>query len=163
MKNLFQIKADYLNLINQVIENEGEFTPELLEQVQISEGELKDKAINYAYVIKNIDYNNCAIKAEINRLKQLEAANSKKIEVLEKTISNAMKLFEVDKIESETLKLSFRKSESVNIIDESKISDNLMTTKITKTPDKTAIKQALKEGAEIKGAELVINYNLQIK
>lgn len=163
MKNIFNIKKEYLTLIQEVIDNDGEFTPELLEKVKINEQELQEKAVNYAYVVKKFEYDNKVIDEEINRLKELKESNKRKIDKLKEIVLESMRLCEIDKIEGQTLKLSFRKSEAVNIIDESKISDNLMTTKITKTPNKTAIKEAIKEGADIKGAELVVNINLQIK
>jgi hypothetical protein len=74
-----------------------------------------------------------------------------------------MFLYKVGKIESPLIKISYRLSQSVNITDESKLSDNFFTTKITKTPSKTAIKDAIDSGTEVKGAELVDNLNLQIK
>ena len=38
-----------------------------------------------------------------------------------------------------------------------------VTIKQTVQPDKTAIKKAIKEGREVAGAKVVVNYNLQIK
>lgn len=162
MTNIYEIQKEYLELMNQVIDNEGEFTPELLEKLQINEQELKQKAINYAYVIKKLEDDEESINNEIKRLGELKKANTKKIDKLKEIVTNSMIGFNLDKIESPTLKLSIRKSESVNIIDETKLSDNFFTTKITKTVSKTALKDALKTG-EIAGAELVVNNNLQIK
>lgn len=163
MTNIFEIKKEYIDLMNEVINNEGEFTPELLEKLEINEKDLKDKAINYAYVIKNIEYENEIIDIENNRLKELKARNNIKITNLKKTVKKSMEVYNIDKIDSPILKLSLRKSESVNIIDESKISHNLIKTTINTAPDKIAIKSALKSGSIIDGAEIVTNINLQIK
>lgn len=162
MTSIFQIQKEYYDLMNEVIDNDGEFTPELLQKLNINEGELKQKALNYAYVIKNLEADEEAINSEMKRLAELKKSNAKKIDKLKEIVANSMISFNLDKIESPTLKLSIRKSESVNVIDETKLSDNFFTTKITKTVSKTALKEALKTG-EIAGAELVINNNLQIK
>lgn len=161
--SLFKIKEEYLSILEELNETDGEITSEIADKLQISELELKDKAINYAFYIKKLESDNKVVGEEVSRLQEIKARNIKKIDSLEKSITAAMIMFGIDKVESPTLKLSLRKSEQVNISDESKLSDNFFTTKITKTVSKTALKDALKSGVDIIGAELVINQNLQIK
>jgi len=60
-------------------------------------------------------------------------------------------------------KLSFRRADSVVIQDETKIPEAFMVTKTTVTPDKVAIKKAIKEGQIVPGAELVESKHLQVK
>ena len=60
-----------------------------------------------------------------------------------------------------TLKISFRKSESVEIDNVEELEDRFKRVKVE--ADKTAIKQAIKSGKEVKGARLVENNNLQIR
>ena len=67
----------------------------------------------------------------------------------------------INKMDTELFKLSYRKSDSVNVIDLDAVPDEYK--KITIAADKTAIKKAIKEGAEVAGAELVTNQNLQIR
>ena len=74
-----------------------------------------------------------------------------------------MQQFGVEKIETPTLKLSFRKSESVEIIDEKDVPGNFFETKTVSTVSKTKIKEAIKEGQTIPGAQLITKQNLQIK
>ena len=62
-----------------------------------------------------------------------------------------------------SIKCSFRKSESVNIINLDNLADKYKQTKVEVVPDKKAIKDAIKGGLEVFGAELVTNNNLQIK
>tara|TARA_R110000868_G_scaffold88938_1_gene247803 strand:+ start:719 stop:1210 length:492 start_codon:yes stop_codon:yes gene_type:complete len=163
MKNIFQIKEHYIDILRVIYEAEGEITPEIENELNITESEFQEKAINYAYIIKKLETDNLVIEAEIKRLKVIKDKNAAIIEKLEGRVVDAMKLFGADKVESPLVKLSLRKSESVNISDESRLSDNFFTTKITKTVSKTALKDAIKSGADISGAELVTNFNLQIK
>ena len=71
--------------------------------------------------------------------------------------------FGIDEINTPTLKLSFRKSEAIEILDEDEIAVEFIKVKETKTVDKTKLKAAIKEGRPVAGAKLVINQNLQIK
>ena len=69
------------------------------------------------------------------------------------------------KIEEPDIKVSTRKSESVSLDDESLLDKKFVKVEvITKqSPDKKAIKEAIKSGEEVKGAHLCTNYTLQIK
>jgi hypothetical protein len=159
--NLFNIQQQYLSLANEL--SEGELTPELEQALIINETELKEKAVNYAYVIKQFGHENNAVSEEIKRLQDLKKRNEKAIERMETAISNAMQLYGIDKVDSSFIKLSFRKSESIEIINEAQLTEQFTTTKTTVTPNKVAIKEAIKNGEVVEGAVLVTNFNLQIK
>jgi hypothetical protein len=157
--NLYQIKNEYLTLASQL--EQGELTPEIEQQLQINEEQLKEKAINYGYVIRSFEYDNDVIDAEIKRLKQLKEQKENAIDKLKSAVSDAMQLYGIEKIDSPTLKLSFRKSESIEVSEN--IDKKYLVEKTTLQPDKNAIKQAIKDGQQIQGAVLVTNYNIQIK
>ena len=67
------------------------------------------------------------------------------------------------KLELPHSKISYRKSDSVEVTDIDKLPEEYIKTKIEKNPDKVAIKNAIKDGKEINGAKIVTNYNIQIK
>jgi hypothetical protein len=157
--NLYQIKNEYLTIASQL--EQGELTPEIEQQLQINEEQLKEKAINYAYVIRSFEYDNDIIDAEIKRLKQLKEQKENAIDKLKNAVSDAMQLYGIEKIDSPTLKLSFRKSESIEVSDN--LDKKYLIEKTTLQPDKNAIKQAIKDGQQVEGAVLVTNYNIQIK
>jgi hypothetical protein len=159
--NLFNIKQEYLALAHQL--SEGEVTPELEQALIINEAQLQEKATNYGYVIKNFEYEVDAIDNEIKRLKELKERREKAIDRMKQSVTNAMQLYGIEKVESSFLKLSFRKSESVEVINEAQLLPEFTTTKVTTTPNKTAIKEAIKRGEVVEGAVLVTNQNLQIR
>ena len=66
-----------------------------------------------------------------------------------------------DKMQTPRCALSFRRSTQVHISDESKLPESLL--KVKTEPDKTAIKDLLKNGTAVEGAELISVRNLQIK
>jgi hypothetical protein len=161
--NIYQIQNEYQLLINQVIDADGELSPEVMEALQINEQQLQSKAIDYSYVIKQLDSDCEAIDAELKRLQQLKKVRTNLADRLKDTISNAMNLYEVEKIETPLIKLSFRNSESVEITNESQLDACFIVTKTVSTPDKKAIKDAIKSGAFVQGATISYNKNLQIK
>ena len=161
--NIYQIEKEYLELANQLIESGGECTPELELQLTINQEQLEQKARGYGFVVKQMESDVSIIDAEIKRLGELKKARLKTIERLETTVSQAMQLYQINRLETPTLKISFRKSESVEIDDESAISFAYLKEKISYTIDKAMIKEAIKKGEVVAGARLQINQNIQIK
>jgi len=162
-QSIYQIQSEYQLLINQVIDADGELTSEVMEALQINEQQLQSKAIDYSYVIKQLDSDCEQIDAELKRLQQIKKVRANLAERLKDTISNAMNLYEVEKIETPLIKLSFRNSESVEITNEQQLDAKFIVTKTVTTPDKKAIKDAIKNGEVVEGATISYNKNLQIK
>lgn len=161
--NIFQIEQEYLNLANQLIESGGECSPEIELELTINQDQLEQKARGYGFVVKQMENDISIIDAEIKRLGELKKSRQKTIDRLETTVSNAMQLYQIEKLETPTLKISFRKSESVEIDDEKAISFMYLKEKITYTVDKAMIKEAIKKGEVVIGARLQQNKNIQIK
>ena len=161
--NIFLIQNEYQLLINQIIEAEGEITPELETALTINKEKLQSKAVDYSYVIKQLDSDCEQIDAELKRLQQLKKVRTNLAEKLKNTISDAMNLYEVEKIETPLIKLSFRNSESVEITNESQLDACFIVTKTVTSPDKKAIKDAIKSGVLVEGATISYNKNLQIR
>ena len=161
--NLYQIENEYLQLSEMLIDSEGELTPELIEALEINGNNLKNKVVNYGYVIKQMEGNVDLIDAEIKRLQAMKKSRVNAADTLKETIKTAMLMYDLNTIEIPTMKLSFRKSESIEIINEAQLIEDFTTTKVTTTPNKVEIKEALKNGVEVAGAVMVTNLNLQIK
>lgn len=161
--NIYTIKNEYQLIISEIINNEGEITPENEIALQINKEQLQSKAVDYSYVIKSLDNDCDAIDNEIKRLQQLKKVRTNLAERLKNTISDAMNLYEVEKIETPLIKLSFRNSESVEITNEKQLDPCFIVTKTVSSPDKKAIKDAIKSGVFVEGATISYNKNLQIR
>jgi hypothetical protein len=159
--NLYNITTEMKNLTLQL--EEGELTPELEQALVITQDQLQAKAIDYCYVIKNIESDSEAIDNEIKRLKAMKEAKDNTIDRLKEAVRNAMLASGIDKIESSLFKLSLRRSESVEVVNIDQLPENLITVKKTVSPDKVKIKEAIKAGLTVEGANLIENYSLQIK
>ena len=165
--NLYEISNE-LRLAYEKLENgeginqeTGEVDPEVQNALMVTQQNLQTKAIDIGYVIKSFDDEIEIYEREIKRLSEIKDQMKKRKEWLKTNLSNAMQEFGVVELKGKTLKLSFRKSESVEIDDIDALDDRFKRIKIE--PDKTAIKTALKIGEKVEGARLVENQNLQIK
>ena len=150
-KNVIVLPIVFEGAVKAVMElasllEEGEITPELEERLLISKEELEEKAINYGKVIKSINADVKTIDNELARLSALKESKVKTIDRLKESLANAMKLFHVDKIETPLMKISFRKSEVLEIENESLINPSFINKKEVVTIDRSAIKKAIKNG-----------------
>ena len=161
--SLYNIEQNYLTLVENLIENGGELTPELETELEITKQDLQNKGVCYGFIVKELEGNIDLIDLEIKRLNALKKPLVNSIDRLKNNLSQAMQMFEVTELKTPLLKINFRKSESVEIEDIGLLDSNFIKTTITKTADKVAIKDAIKSGENVQGAVLVTNQNLQIK
>ena len=163
---LYEINDKIYELLNQEIMDPE--TGEILDingfdQLKELEIERDTKIENTGLFIKNLDADVSALKEEEKRLAERRKVKENKLNWTKRFLDEFLKAEDVAKFETPKVKLSFRKSESVNVVDESLIPDEYINTKLVETPDKAALKKAIKAGFEVKGAELVVNMNLQVK
>jgi hypothetical protein len=163
MKSLYEITQDALELASYLQENDGEINEEIESLLIINQNELQNKAINYAYAIKTIENDIDYIDNEVKRLQSLKKAKCNAVDRMKDAISNAMELYNIEKVDTPTMTLSFRKSESVEVHNEEIIPVQFLNVKEVRTVNKTKIKEAIKNGENVFGATLQINNNLQIK
>ena len=135
-------------------------TGEIIDDKALEELELArdNKIENIAYWIKNLIADAESYKKEKEVFVQREKAAKNKAESLKRYLEMALG---GEKFKTSKVSISYRKSEIVEIDEIEKLSDEFI--KIEKKADKTAIKAAIKEGAEIVGARIVENNNIQIK
>jgi hypothetical protein len=161
-KSLYKIEKQYLDIINQAQEMEGELTSELESALEITKNELEVKSIAYVEVIKAKESFNTRIDEEIKRLQAMKKSNDKLVDRLKNNLLNAVNMF--GNFEAGFLKLSTRKSKSVEVnIDTNDLPKEFKSIKVTESADKAAIKKAIEQGKEIEGCILVTKLNLQIK
>jgi hypothetical protein len=161
--NIYNIQSEYQQIVTQLIENGGELTPELELALQINKDNFHSKSENYGYITKQFDGEMDIIDNEIKRLQQAKRSREKTIQRLKDTIELAMLTFDVDKIETPLIKISFRKSESVEVENVNELPNEFKVIKLTESADKLKIKDALKSGMFIEGCSIKTNRNLQIK
>jgi hypothetical protein len=161
MNTLFNITARAQQLARAL--EEDELTPELENELVINQQELQIKAENYAYAIKSLEGDVSIIDEEIKRLKGLKDAKINAIDRMKGAVVNAFQIYGITEVKSATLKLSLRRSESVEVVNIDQLPESLVTVKKTISADKVKIKEQIKNGVPVEGAVIVENYSLQIK
>lgn len=160
-KSLYNINNEFLNIIQELESNGGEFTPEIEQALAINKEQLQNKTINAIYIIRKYETETDYIDAEIARLQGLKKARVKIIDGLKDRLKKAMELHELTEIKTPLFTLSFRKSVSTEVYDVEKLPNHFI--KYVKKPDIMAIKCHILEGNEVDGAKIVESLNLQIK
>lgn len=157
--NLYQINEEIENCIDA---ETGEILDvEALNSLSI---ERNKKIENLACWYKNLMADAEALKAEKNAFAEREKTAKNKAESIKRYLSTVL---DGEKFTTDKCALSFRKSESVEILDmEAFMSDDKAENYLKysePTINKAELKKALKQGEEFKGVLLSSNSNIQIK
>lgn len=119
------------------------------------------KIENVGCYIKNLAVDSAALKAESKKMTERARIIDNKIESLKGYLNHAI---EGEKFSTTNVAISWRRSESVDIISDALVPDeycNIEQVTVRK-PDKAAIKAALKAGEDVSGAALIKKQNVQI-
>lgn len=162
-KSLYELSFEYLSAIEKIEVNEETGEISGYEELEAIAKEFDDKVENVALFIKNEIAFIEAMKKEERSIADRRKQHERKLDYLMNYVSNEMLTTGKTKIETEKVRLSFRKSESVEIEDADKLTEDYLTVRTTQIPNKTAIKKAIKAGIQVEGAYLATNQNLQIK
>ena len=156
---IYEINEQILNCIDLE-------TGEIIDIDKLNELELERdaKIENVACWIKELKAEAEAIKAEKLALAERQKVAENKAESLKKWLAYAL---QGEKFKTAKCSVSFRKTESVEVTDEGlsnlmKEHDELLTYKAPE-PNKKAIKDALKDGLNVEGVQLVQNTSTIIK
>lgn len=163
---LYEINEQIYKLLNQeIVDPEtGEiFDINGFDQLKELEAKREDKLENTALFIKNLEAEVEAFKAEEKNLSERRKTKENKLNWVRRFLSDFLISEDVNKFETARCRLSFRKSESVVVDDVDLLPDELKKKEVTVSPDRTAIKKAIKAGIELKGARIVEKQNLQVK
>lgn len=153
--SLYNITNDFIELFEK--KENGELSEEEFnEQGNTLAIDYKSKLTASIGYSRNLDLTSEAIKNEIDRLTTMKKAIDNKNAKFKEYVKQNMEELELQKIDTELGTLSIAKNPaSVEIYDENMISDEYKKEKVTVTIDKTAIKNALKDGKEVQGARLI--------
>lgn len=164
---LYELAMNYRALM-EAIDNDELPEEAIADTLEAVTGEIEDKADNIACMLKSLDAEIVAIKAEETRLAERRKAKESAKERIKQYLSDMLLGIGIDKVETARNKITFRKSESVELDEDTffewacKNGSHLLTYTAPK-PNKTEIKKALKAGEEIEGATIVSSQNIQIK
>lgn len=152
--NLYEIDREILDCVD--VETGEVFDEAKFEELSLT----RDAKIeNICLWIKNLKAEAEALKAEKDAFAQRQKAAENKMEGLKRYISAYL---EGTPFESAKVKVSFRKSESLDIAEDAVIPEEYLKFKAPDV-DKVGLKAAIKKGMHFEGVSVIESQNIQIK
>lgn len=156
--NLYELSLAFQDVQNMDLD------PEVMKDTLDSiEDAIENKAENIAKLIRNLESDVSAFKEEEDRLKTKRQSTENKVKWLKTYLEDNMKLTGKTKFKSGMFNFSIQKNPaSVNITDEKIIPGEFLIPQPPKV-DKNSLKEILKRGIEVPGAELKQTEGLRIR
>ncbi|URK67371.1 siphovirus Gp157 family protein [Streptococcus oralis] len=160
MASLYELTGQFLTIYQMDIDDETK--ADTLEAIDWQE-QFEQKAEGYAHVIKNLEADVAMYKAEEESFKAKKQAAQKKLDYVKDNIMAAMNVTGQTEVKSGAMTLKVQKNRESVQVDEDLLPKKYFAKKIELKPDKKTLKELLKAGKKIKGAELVRTEKLVIK
>ncbi len=165
----YQISEEYENLLNitQAIEGMKEdedldlIKKDLERQYEELNHNTETKIENMSKMVRNMELEASNYKEEIDRMTKKMKSINNQVDYIKNNLIKPV-LEKSGKIHAGVFTVSLRKSQSVNIIDESKLDNKYKQVVTTIKISMSDIKKDLKNG-DVLGAELITNQGVQIK
>lgn len=121
----------------------------------------EDKVQNYCRIITQLQADSDMFAAEIKRLTERKKTADNSADRMKKALLAYMQASGQAKTKAGTFAVAVSNSQAVNILDESAIPTDFIT--LEPKIEKAKIKEQLKQGLEVPGAELVTNTGVRIR
>ncbi len=163
LEPLWKIDETLLALMESIETCPDELKPELQADIELYLGKEVAKVDQTAHVLASLEYEEKAAGDEIERLAERKRVAKAARERLESYLCRIIAARGGSPLKGQTNTLSVRTSDAVVIMDADAVPAEYIVEKtvVTKSPDKTAIKKALKAGVDIPGVDLEFRSNLQ--
>lgn len=161
MASLFDLSTDYQQLYDLIAEQEDE---QILKDTLASINDaIEDKADGYVAVIKTLEGDNKAIDEEIKRLRQRKTSNQNGVKRLKESLQEVMEQTGKEKFKTALNTYSIANNPpSIEVVNESLIPKSYWVEQAPKL-NKKEILSDIKNGVEIKGAEVVQTRSLRVR
>ena len=166
---LYELMNDYKNFLSAV-ENGDIPEDAIADTLESIEASIEDKIDNTACLLKVLEAEEAAIKAEEERLAQRRKVKANVKDRLKNYLSEMMLSMGKTEFESPRNKITFRKTPGKVVFDDEKkfiewaqIHADSLLNYGKPTVDKTAIKVALANGAELDGVRIESSQSMTIK
>ena len=158
MAYLYELEGIYAQL--QSMELDDETFNDTLESIDFKEN-FAQSCEWFIKMQRNAEADAERFKAEKDAFAKKQKEAEARAERFKERIKEAMMLTNQQKVDTVLFKLSLRKTESVTVFDQSKLSDEFLKVKVE--PNKAEIKGAIKNGQVVLGAELTEGRSVIVK
>ena len=152
MSSLYKLNQDYQELLNMLYQDDVD-EQMILDTLESLEGDIEDKADNYAKIIRELEAKRDTRETEAKRLTDSAAILDNRIKYLKQNLFNTMKQTGKTKFTTDLFTFRIQKNGGQRAL----TIDGDVPTEYTKTiveNDTDKIRQALKEGKELDFAHL---------
>ena len=147
MSNLYQLTNNYETVLNMLYDEDAD-EQMILDTLEAIEGEIEDKADNYAKIIKELEAKQSARKEEAKRLTESAKVFENRVKALKSNLFNSMKATGKTKFATDLFSFNIAKNGGKQPL----TIDGEVPEEYTKTiteNDTDKIRQALDEGKEL--------------
>tara|TARA_B100000427_G_scaffold163328_1_gene135753 strand:+ start:300 stop:791 length:492 start_codon:yes stop_codon:yes gene_type:complete len=161
LPTLYELADEFKDALENLTDLDDQAVIDTLESL---EGEFKLKSTNVAKYIKNLENILDGMKEAESNMRQRRVSLEKKIHHMREYLRNNLEKSGIKQIDAPDISISMQKNPyKVVINNENEIPEDFIDTKETKTVNKEKIKEALKDGKEVPGCELVQENRITIK
>ncbi|EHJ56529.1 siphovirus Gp157 family protein [Streptococcus urinalis] len=160
MAKLHEIVGEFLNIYEMDIDDETK--KDTLDAIDWTE-DFNNKVEGYASVIEMVEAEAKMFEEAEKKFKAKKDAAKKKAQWLKDNVFDAMKMTNQEEVKSGLFTLKIQKNPESVKVDEDLLPKKYFAKKIDLKPDKTLLKEILKSGKKVKGAELIRTEKLVIK
>ena len=147
MSNLYQLTNDYETVLNMLYDEDAD-EQMILDTLESIEGEIEDKANNYAKIIKELEAKQNARKEEAKRLTESAKVFENRVKALKSNLFNSMKATGKTKFATDLFSFNIAKNGGKQTL----TIDGEIPEEYTKTiteNDTDKIRQALEKGEKL--------------
>jgi hypothetical protein len=162
---LYELSEDYVKALDVLTDPEAELPMEAVtDTLEGMELGFNEKAVNVTKFVRNLEATAQAIKQAEDEMARRRKTMEKRAQWLKDYVKGSMEVTGISKIESPWFRLAVQNNpESVEVFDETMIPDEFKSEVVSVKIDKVAIRDALKRGDKIGGAQLVRTTRLSVR
>lgn len=164
---LYEINDELRKLWDKIAEQDGEMLEEdikALDELALAKDE---KIKGYGILIRELSGEIADCAAEIKRIENISEKKENRLKWLKERLTAFMQEQDIPKFESIEVNISFKKSYPLRGAEQAYIDGKLpkefIKQTITEKPDKTAIKDFIKNGGTVEGCYIGEEHNIQVK
>lgn len=160
---LYELASEYQEILERSYNSDGEIDKSYLEKLSSLEGDIKEKSLNIASIVKTIESDIEAMKLAEESIEERRKKLEKKSNYLKSYILNNLNNAGLDKVSNAYHELKISKNPpSIRVVDESLIPSFFFVEKVSKQLNKNLLKEKIKEDFLIAGVELIQETRLTI-
>lgn len=154
---LFEINEAIANFEFEIDEESGEILNiNVLDDLELDRNV---KIENIACYVKNLRADSAAIIEEARKMKDRADVLDRKADRLEDYLAHNLN---GEKFETPKCQITWRKSSRVDVANDALVPDRFCAIRTVRTPNKTIIKKAIKNGETVNGCSLIETNNIHI-